>query len=303
MMKPPPHAPSDAAPLCAPFDPQPRKPRIAMPRGACDTHAHICGPMTQFPYSEHRIYTPPDAPLAAYRHLLDTLGVERAVLVQPSVYGTDNTVLLAAMRELGRARCRAVAVVADDVADAELEALNDAGVRGVRINVVDVAHGKGVLPMAALTRLATRVQKFGWHVEFLMHADEYPDLDRQFADFPVDIVLGHLGYMKTDKDIANAGYQAMLRLMRGGRCWVKLTGPYRISGQPLPHADTVEYARALLKAAPERVVWGTDWPHVMVKGAMPNDGDLADLLLEWVPEALREQVLVSNPAKLYGFEA
>lgn len=301
MMKPPPHAPSDAAPLCAPFDPQPRKPRIAMPRGACDTHAHICGPMRQFAYSERRIYTPPDAPLAAYRHLLDTLGVERAVLVQPSVYGTDNTVMLAAMAQLGPARCRAVAVVADEIADSELEQLNDAGVRGVRINVVDVAEGKGVLPMTALTRLASRVQRFGWHVEFLMHADEYPDLDRQFADFPVDIVLGHLGYMKTDKGVVNEGYRAMLRLMQRGKCWVKLTGPYRISNQPLPHADTVDYARALLEAAPERVVWGTDWPHVMVKGAMPNDGDLADLLLEWVPEGLREQVLVQNPARLYGF--
>jgi predicted TIM-barrel fold metal-dependent hydrolase len=272
-----------------------------MPRGACDTHAHICGPMRQFAYSERRIYTPPDAPLAAYRHLLDTLGVERAVLVQPSVYGTDNTVMLAAMAQLGPARCRAVAVVADEIADSELEQLNDAGVRGVRINVVDVAEGKGVLPMTALTRLASRVQKFGWHVEFLMHADEYPDLDRQFADFPVDIVLGHLGYMKTNKGVVNEGYQAMLRLMQRGKCWVKLTGPYRISNQPLPHADTVDYARALLEAAPERVVWGTDWPHVMVKGAMPNDGDLADLLLEWVPEGLREQVLVQNPARLYGF--
>lgn len=303
MTKPPPHAPSDTAPLCAPFDPQPRKPRIAIPRGACDTHAHICGPMTQFAYSERRIYTPPDAPLAAYRHMLATLGVDRAVLIQPSVYGTDNTVMLAAMAELGPARCRAVAVVEDDIADSELERMNAAGVRGVRINVVDVAEGKGVLPMAALTRLGSRVQKFGWHVEFLMHADEYPDLDHQFADFPVDIVLGHLGYMKTGKGVADKGYQAMLRLMQRGKCWVKLTGPYRISDEPLPHADTVEFARALLEAAPGRVIWGSDWPHVMVKGAMPNDGDLADLLLEWVPEALREQVLVSNPAKLYGFEA
>lgn len=303
MTKPPPHAPSDTAPLCAPFDPQPRKPRIAMPRGACDTHAHICGPMTQFAYSERRIYTPPDAPLAAYRHMLATLGVDRAVLIQPSVYGTDNTVMLAAMAELGPARCRAVAVVEDDIADSELERMNAAGVRGVRINVVDVAEGKGVLPMAALTRLASRVQKLGWHVEFLMHADEYPDLDHQFADFPVDIVLGHLGYMKTGKGVADKGYQAMLRLMQRGKCWVKLTGPYRISDEPLPHADTVEFARALLEAAPGRVIWGSDWPHVMVKGAMPNDGDLADLLLEWVPEALREQVLVSNPAKLYGFAA
>ena len=134
-----------------------------------------------------------------------------------------------------------------------------------------------------------------------MHADEFPGLDRELAAFPVDIVLGHLGYMKTDKDLKDPGYQSMLRLMQRGKCWVKLTGPYRISTQPLPHADTAPYARALLEANPERVLWGTDWPHVMMKGPMPNDGDLTDLLLEWVPEKLREQVLVTNPAKLYGF--
>lgn len=301
MAKPLPHAASDSAPVCAAFDPNPRTPRVAMPPGACDAHAHICGPIESHPYSARRIYTPPDAPLTAYRHLLGTLGVERAVLVQPSVYGTDNSVMLGAMVELGRKHCRAVAVVDDDIAIEALAQLDQAGVRGVRVNVVDVAEGKGVLPMAALSRLASRVQRFGWHVEFLMHADEYPDLDRQFADFPVDIVLGHLGYMKTDRGLADPGFQAMLRLMQRGKCWVKLTGPYRISTQSLPHADTVAYARALLEAAPGQVVWGTDWPHVMVKSAMPNDGDLADLLLEWVPEGLREQVLVSNPAKLYGF--
>jgi predicted TIM-barrel fold metal-dependent hydrolase len=300
-MRPPPHAPSAAAPLCAPFDPCPRKPRVVMPRGATDTHAHICGPIEEHPYSDRRVYTPPDAPLPAYTHMLATLGIERAVLVQPSVYGTDNTVMLNAMAELGRSRCRAVAVVDEAIGDTELARMHAAGVRGVRINVVDVAEAKGVIPMTELARLAERIKKFGWHVEFLMHADEFPDLDRHFADFPVDIVLGHLGYMKTDKGLASAGYQAMLRLMQRGKCWVKLTGPYRISTQHLPHADTNEFARALLHAAPERVVWGSDWPHVMVKGAMPNDGDLADLLLEWVPEGLMEQVLVTNPAKLYGF--
>jgi predicted TIM-barrel fold metal-dependent hydrolase len=298
---PPPHAPSAAAPLCAPFDAKPRKPRISMPPHACDTHAHICGPIEKHPYSERRVYTPPDALLSAYRHMLATLGVERAVLVQPSVYGSDNTVMLNAMAELGPERCRAVAVVDDDVADSELTRLHEAGVRGVRVNVVDVAEGKGVIPMATLAKLAGRVKRFGWHVEFLMHADEFPDMDRQFADFPADIVLGHLGYMKTDKGERDAGFQAMLRLMRQGKCWVKLTGPYRISTQPLPHADTIPYARALLDAAPERVLWGTDWPHVMVKTPMPNDADLADLLLDWVPENLREQVLVANPVKLYGF--
>ena len=135
-----------------------------------------------------------------------------------------------------------------------------------------------------------------------MHVDEFPELDRTFADFPVDIVLGHLGYMKTDKGLQDPGFQGLLRLMKRGTAWVKLTGPYRISSQPLPHADTIPFAHALLDAAPDRVVWGTDWPHVMVKGTMPNDGDLADLLLSWIPDAaLRARVLVENPARLYGF--
>ncbi|HEV7801326.1 MAG TPA: amidohydrolase family protein [Burkholderiales bacterium] len=303
MTNPPPHAASPEAPLCAAPDPNPRKPRVVMPAHACDTHAHICGPIERYPYSARRVYTPPDALVAAYRHMLDTLGVQRMVLVQPSVYGSDNSVMLNAMAELGE-RARGVAVVDDDVSDVELERLNDAGVRGVRINVVDVAEDKGVIPMAPLAKLANRIKRFGWHVEFLMHADEFPDLDRVFADFPVDIVLGHLGYMKTAKGLADPGFQGLLRLMKRGKAWVKLTGPYRISTQALPHADTVPFAHALVEAAPERVIWGTDWPHVMVKGAMPNDGDLADLLLEWVPDAgMREQVLVANPAKLYGFSA
>jgi 2-pyrone-4,6-dicarboxylate lactonase len=303
MPKPLPHAPSPEAPLCPPPDPNPRKPRVQMPRNACDTHAHICGPIERYPYADRRVYTPSDTLLPAYRQMLATLGVERAVLVQPSVYGADNTVMLAAMAELG-ASARGVAVVDDDVSDAELQRLHDAGVRGVRINVVDVAEGKGVIPMAPLVALANRIKARGWHVEFLMHADEFPQLDRTFDDFPVDIVLGHLGYMKTDKGLNDPGFQALLKLMKRGKAWVKLTGPYRISTRPLPHADTVPFAHALLDAAPERVLWGSDWPHVMVKGTMPNDGDLADLLLEWIPDAaLREQVLAANPAKLYGFSA
>jgi 2-pyrone-4,6-dicarboxylate lactonase len=272
-----------------------------MPRHACDTHAHICGPIARYPYSERRVYTPPDTLLPAYRHMLGQLGVERMVLVQPSVYGSDNTVMLAAMAEIGES-ARGVAVVDDDVTDAELERLHEAGVRGVRINVVDVAEGKGVIAMAPLEKLAKRIKARGWHVEFLMHADDFPELDRTFGEFPVDIVLGHLGYMKTDKGLQDPGFKALLRLMKNGKAWIKLTGPYRISTQPLPHADTIPFAHALLDAAPERVLWGSDWPHVMVKGAMPNDADLADMLLEWIPAAgLRERVLAANPAKLYGF--
>ncbi len=289
-------------PLCAGPDPAPRRPKLKLPPLACDSHAHVFGPKSIYPYSPKRIYTPPDALLPAYLNMLGTLGVERAVLIQPSVYGADNRVMLKAMAEMG-GRCRGVAVVEDSVTDNELEKMHAAGVRGVRVNVVDVAEAKGVIPMAQLRRLAERVKPLGWHVEFLMHADEFPALDTLFADFPVDIVLGHLGYMRTDKGLDAPGFQALLRTMRAGRCWVKLTGPSRITTTVMPYPDVTPYAHALLDAAPERVIWGTDWPHVIVKGAMPNDGDLCDLLLDWAPdEAVRRKVLVDNPAKLYGFK-
>ena len=290
------------APACAGPDPQPRKPKLKLPSGACDTHAHIMGPKARYAYSPTRIYTPPDCLLPDYLRMLATLGVERAVLVQPSVYGTDNTVMLEAMKAAGN-RFRGVAVVADSISDAELKMLDAAGVRGVRVNIVDVKDRKpGTLPMDALKNLARRVAPLGWHMEFLMHADEFSDLDRAFADFPVEVVLGHLGYLSIGKQPNDPGFRALLRLVGTGRAWVKLTGPYRITTAPLPYPDTVVFAKALLQANRERVIWGTDWPHVMMKGAMPNDGDLADLLSDWVPDSgTREQVLARNPATLYRF--
>jgi predicted TIM-barrel fold metal-dependent hydrolase len=291
------------APECAGPDRNPRKPRLRLPPLACDTHAHIMGPKARYAYSPARIYTPPDCLLPDYLKMLATLGIERAVLVQPSVYGTDNTVMLEAIQAAGD-HFRGVAVVAEDTSDAELKRLDAAGVRGVRVNIVDVKDRKaGTLPMDALKALARRVAPLGWHMEFLMHADEFPDLDRTFAGFPVDIVLGHLGYMKTDKGIGNAGFRALLRLMKAGRAWVKLTGPSRITTSGgLPYSDVVPYARALIETNPGRVLWGTDWPHVIIRTPMPNDGDLADLLSDWIPDAsAREQVLARNPARLYGF--
>ncbi|MGQ0752295.1 MAG: amidohydrolase family protein [Betaproteobacteria bacterium] len=296
--------PNAGAPPCAPPDLKPRKPKIKLPAPACDCHAHVLGPAMRYAYSPARIYTPPDCLLRDHRHMLDTLGVERAVLVQPSVYGTDNTVMLEAMKS-DRKRLRGVAVVGDDITEAELKRLHEAGVRGVRVNIVDVKDRKpGTLPLDALSKLARRVKPFGWHMEFLMHVEEFPDFDRLVGDFPVDIVLGHLGYMRTDKGVDAPGFQALLRLVKSGRCWVKLTGPMRISTATLPYPDVTPFARALTLANPERIVWGTDWPHVIIKGAMPNDGDLADLLPAWIPDAvLREKVLVTNPAQLYGFAA
>ena len=293
---------TDQIPTCAPHDPAPRAPAIATPPLACDCHAHVCGPAARYPYSRNRIYTPPDALLADYRHMLDTLGVERAVLVQPSLYGTDNRAMLDAL-DVDPARLRGVAVVDFDVDAKSIEALHARGVRGVRCNIVDLKDGQGVLPVAALTTLAKRVAPFGWHLEFLMHVDEFPELDRVFAGFPVDIVIDHFGYMDTAKGVEHPGFQALLRLMKAGRCWVKFTGAYRISREAMPYRDVVPYARALVAAAPERVVWGTDWPHPKHEKAMPNDGEMCDRLLDWIPdERERRLVLVENPARLYGFQ-
>ncbi len=298
------HAFSDQdIPVCAPPDPHPSKPKFELPPLACDCHAHICGPQSVYKYIPQRIYSPPDALLPEYSRVLAALGCTRAVLVQPSFYGTDNSAMLAAMKAAGPA-FRGVAVIGADATPRELEAMHEAGIRGARLNIVDVREGKGQLPIERIEGLAEQIKPFGWHIEFLMHVDESPQIDATFGRLPVDVVFGHLGYVRTEKRITAPGFQSLLRLLRGGRAWVKLTGPYRISSRTLPHTDTNEFAHALLDAAPSRIVWGTDWPHVMTRWTipMPNDGAIADLLLDWIPDAaLRLRVLADNPATLYGF--
>lgn len=291
------------APPCAAPDFAPRQPQLKVPAGSCDCHAHILGPAARFPYSDERVYTPPDCLLADYRAMLTALGLARAVLVQPSVYSSDNRVLLNALDAMQGA-WRGVAVVEPDVSASALQEMHAAGVRGVRVNVVDVQSNKGVLPLNQLRGLAERIAPLGWHMEFLLHVHEFPRLDQQLAGFPVDVVFGHLGYLPTQLGIGDAGFQALLLLLQAGRAWIKLTGPYRLSGSKLPYADVVPFAHALLDAAPRQIVWGSDWPHVMVKGAMPNDGDLMDILSTWIPDpSIRHQVLVNNPERLYGFQS
>lgn len=270
---------------------------------ACDCHAHVCGPQSRYPYAANRLYTPHDASPADYRGMLDALGLERGVLVQPSIYGTDNRALLDALA-LDPARLRGVAVVPWEVSSAELDRLHAAGVRGVRQNIVDLKEGKGLLPLQELKALARKVKPLGWHVEFLMHVDEFPQLDRQLADFPVGVVFGHLGYVPASKSTEEPGFQALLRLMRDGKAWVKLTAPYRLTPSAMPYPETDAFARALLEAAPGRLVWGTDWPHVFIKSAMPEDRKLLELFEHWVPDAAaRRRILVENPARLYSFPA
>lgn len=296
----------EAAPLCQAPDPTLHEPAWVLSPGAIDTHAHICGSAVQFPYWDGRIYTPPDALLPTYRALLASLGLSRAVLVQPSVYGTDNRALLAALKT-DPLNLRGVAVAHWDVPDNELERLHQSGVRGLRCNIVDLASAKGELPKAQLMSLAKRIAPLGWHLEFLMHANEFPDLARQLGDLPVPIVLGHFGYVNALHGTRDKGFQSLLSMVRDGKAWVKFTGQYRISqyaydpSWPL-YPDVLPFAEALIAANSKQLLWGTDWPHVMVKGRMPIDVDLMNLCGDWVQSlALREQIWVTNPRRLYGF--
>jgi 2-pyrone-4,6-dicarboxylate lactonase len=291
------------APRCAGPDFAPRKPRLALPDGAVDCHAHVLGPAAQYPFSNERVYTPPDCLPGDYRNLLTALGVSRAVLVQPSVYGTDNRLLVDTLRSDPR-RYRGVAVIDPDIDESELATLHAAGVRGARVNLVDRHDRSAALPMAYLRRLGERIAPLGWHLELLAHVDQHASELAVLRTLPLPVVFGHFGYLTVNsRGTMDPGFQALLALMEGGNAWVKLTGPYRLTADPLPYLCCDAFAAALRDAAPGRLLWGTDWPHVMLKGAMPNDADLADLLPRWLPEdSLIRQVLVANPRELYGFE-
>lgn len=288
-------------PVCAAPDPHPHPPRFTMPAKACDTHAHLFGPADRYPYATTRGYTPPDASIDDYLALHQALGVERGVLTQPSSYGIDNRKLLDALAQYPD-RLRGVCAVDGTVTDRELEALHRGGVRGIRVNLVD----KGGMPFesfAAVERIATRIRALGWHIELLVHVHEFPDLRRRLGGLAVDVVVGHLGYMKTAEGIGNPGFREFLALVAEGRCWVKLTAPYRItSRQAAPYDDVAAFARKLIETHADRMLWGSDWPHVATKLPMPNDGDLLDLFGDWATDAtVRNQILVDNPAQLYGF--
>jgi 2-pyrone-4,6-dicarboxylate lactonase len=288
-------------PKCLPHDRNPRKPDVEMPAGACDCHAHVFGPGNTYPFISDGLYTPVDALPNEFRAMLDALGLERGVLVQPSIYGTNNEAMLDAMAG-DRERLRGIAALPFDVGTSEIERLNEQGICGVRCNIVDLKYGKGQLQLDELRALAERIAPFGWHVEFLMHVNEFPDLDRQFADFPTPLVFGHFGYVPVSEGPDTDGFHALLRLMREGRAWVKMTAPNRLTLSPTPYPGVEETARRLVEAAPERLLWGTDWPHTYIRSDMPNDGDLLNLFARWVPDAeTRRRILVDNPAELYGF--
>jgi predicted TIM-barrel fold metal-dependent hydrolase len=289
--------PSQSPPSCQPPDPRPRRPKLRVPPNACDCHAHVIGPADRYPHVAERSYSPQPAPPEEYLAMHDALGIERGVLVQVSVHGTDNRLLLETLRRHPQ-RLRGVAVVEANVSDEELDTLVRAGVRALRLNVL---FGGGV-GFDALEPLAKRCAQFGLHLELLVDAASLPELAPRLLRIDVPFVVDHMGYRPTAGGVGDRGFQALLGLLDDARAWVKLAGSYRCSSAGGDYRDTLPFAHALLARAPERLVWGSDWPHVAVPGRMPNDGELLDLLGEWVPDrALRDAVLVDNPRRLYGF--
>lgn len=288
-------------PLCPDWDRNPRLPDFLVPGGACDAHVHIFGPEQRFPYQPTRAYTPRDASVDDLFSLQQALGFERAVLVQASAHGTDNRCILEGVAK-APGRLRAIASVGEGVTDVELARLHEGGVRGIRINMVD----KGGMPVASLDtlrHLAERIADMGWHIEFLVHVEADSEFRHLVPQLAVPVSVGHIGYTKAPAGVDHPGYRDFLAMLRDGHFWVKLTGPYRISARDNgPYDDVVQKAQAVIAAAPDRVVWGSDWPHVVHFRGMPNDGDLLNALKAWAPdETVRRRILVDNPARLYGF--
>ncbi len=283
--------------LCQEAKPATRAPRFATPSGACDCHAHIIGPAETYPFVANRSFTPPDASLDQFLAMLAVLGLDRMVVVQPSVYGTDNSRTVDAVQSLGVARARGVAMVSAGVTTAELRALDDAGIRATRF----ITTAGGGPSLDELPAVARKVAELGWHIEMYVPLATLPSVLPVVRTLPVPVVFDHMGGLPADTDANDPLLGEILRLLDQGRHWVKLCG-YRNSLTGHPYGDVMPLARRLLAAAPDRCVWGTDWPHTAINGYMPQDSELLDLLADWVPDAaLRHRVLVDNPAALYRF--
>jgi predicted TIM-barrel fold metal-dependent hydrolase len=280
-------------------DPHTRTPKFKLPPLACDAHCHIFGPGAKYPYAPDRPYTPPDAPLEAFAALHATLGVGRAVIVNASVHGTDNRVALDAIAVSG-GRYRAVANIDDSLSERELRELHDGGVRGCRFNFV--RHLGGVPDKRVFERVIAMIAPLRWHVDLHFDAIDLPEYADMLAKLPVRYTIDHMGRVKASDGLEQLPFKTLIELMqRDEKCWVKVCGCERVSSSGPPFHDAVPFARKIVETAPDRVVWGTDWPHPNVK-VMPNDGDLVDLVSLIAPDAKAQNLLlVDNPARLYEF--
>jgi len=282
-----------------PFHPTPRRPRFLPPEGSVDAHCHVFGPGAQFPYAPERRYTPCDAPKMKLWGLRDYLGFERNVIVQATCHGADNRALVDALRASDR-RARGVATVAAGVTERELAALDEAGVRGVRFNFVK--RLVDTTPREVLLEIARRVAPLGWHVVIYFEAAELPELYTFFASLPTTVVVDHMGRPDVTKSVNGPEFELFVRLMREHpNIWSKVSCPDRLSKSgPPDYEDVVPFARRIVEAFADRVLWGTDWPHPNMKSHMPDDGALVDFIPKVATTAaLQHRLLIDNPTRLY----
>jgi len=287
---------------CLPPERNPRRPHLKLPKGAVDTHVHVFE--SRYPLSPARGYNPPPSTLPDLKHLHATLGIDRVVFTQPSVYGVDNSAIVDAMQTLNKEtpdRARAVVALDMNFTDEQLEGLDAAGVRGVRLNT----DNKGGMPIAFddIPELSARIRPFRWHLEFLFPGKDILELMPVFTSLTVPMSIAHFAYQPAAAGVKAPGFAALVELAKRGNTWIKISGANRVSRGDLPPYDDVKpMAQALVAAAPERIMWGTDWPHPNKYVANPNDGDLVDAFGDWVSdEAMRRRIMVDTPAAFYRF--
>ncbi len=295
------HAADEAQiPTIAGPDPNTITPTFKAPPGSIDTHTHIFGPAAVYPFAAKRPYSPPDAPLDMFRKLHAAIGVERAVIVNATVHGTDNRVVTDAIAQSG-GKYRGVASVSADISDADLMALDKGGIRACRFAFVKRLGGVG--DMNVFRKLVDRVAAIGWHVDVYLEAGTIREFTPILKALPVTYVIDHMGTISAAKGLEDAEFRALLDLQASDeKCWIKITGLERASSHGAPFHDSVPFAKRLIDNAPDRVLWGTDWPHPNVK-IMPNDGTLVDLIPLYAPDpAAQKKLLVSNAERLFRFD-
>lgn len=282
------------------YNPRPSTPKISLPKGACDSHCHVFGPQSIYPYAEDARFEPGDAPREKLFELHDMLGIDRCVIVQSGCHGFDNSVTADAIAAR-RGRYLGIALLPVDVSDSEIQKLDNQGFRGVRFNYM--AHLSGGVSMPDLVRFADRLQAFGWHLQIHMDNELIAEMAPTLSRLPVTVVVDHMGRIDASKGVDQAPFNALRRLLEHEHVWVKVSGCERCSRQDVPYADAVPFAHLLVETYSDRVIWGTDWPHPNFRAAPPNDGHLVDLLADIAPsETHLKALLVDNPMKLYGFE-
>jgi predicted TIM-barrel fold metal-dependent hydrolase len=283
----------------APPDPNTRKPRFTPPPLACDAHCHIFGPGSKFPYAKEAAYEPPDSPFEALQKLHSILGIQRAVIVHASCHGSDMRATLDGIAR-SKGAYRGTAIIDEKYTEKDFQRMHDGGIRAVRFNFVK--HLGGRPDMAFFNRTVERVKAMGWHLILHLDATDLVEFQDLFKRIPVPMVIDHMGRVKAAGGLGQEPFRILLSSLKNENIWVKVCGAERVSSMGPPFTDAVPFAQALIAAAPDRILWGTDWPHPNVGAHMPNDGDLVDLFAQMAPDpAVQRRILVENPARLYGF--